>query len=546
MKQFLKFAKVFLAVMLFGVAFAACGNGGGTSGESVVNLAESIQPTILHSVTSNEAVNNRIINNFQEGLYRRNLENVLEPAVATSYEVDATGTVYTFKLRKEAKWANGEPVTAHDFVFSWFVNATNPKAGYKNYTDLVVNGKALTKGEVDKSQFGVVALSDYELQVTLESPVAYFLDLVATTPLYPLNEKFYNEVGGDEVYGTSKDTVLGNGAYVLSEYDPATGYTLTKNPEYWDAKNVQVETVNVRVVKEVETQAVMWDQGDLDRLELKGDLGVRYADDAKKQVQKESRTGYIYLSGTTSTPSPLLANKNFRMAVAHAFDKQVLADTTLKDGSVPSDYLIPKNFVKNEKGQDFREYANQYNDPYFDVAKAKEYLEKAKAELAGVPLEFTLNTPDEQPVKLMMESLVAQINQNLPEVKVTLQSHPRSVYYSMLFEHGTPAGFSTWGAPVADPFTFFNLFTEGTTFNFPVYDNAEFNRLFKQAASAEDMNDQTKRWDTLVATEKTLLDDFVVIPVYQKGTTILASDRVENLTGKADQAVNEYRHLRLK
>jgi len=545
MKFLKKMMKVLTVTMAAILMVTACSNNGGGTNSKVLNLAEVDPSNNLNSITTAEAVNFRIIRNFQEGLFRKNIANEYEAGMAESWEMDETGTVYTFKLR-DTKWSNGDPVTADDFVFAWNKVATVQDSAYKNYTDLIKNGKGLTTGEKTAKDFGVKALDDKTLEVVLESPTAYFADLLTTMTMSPINEKFYNEVGGDSVYGTTADTVLSNGAYVLKNYDSASGYTLEKNNDYWDAKNVQVEAVNVRVVSSLDTQGVMWDNGELDKIELLGDLVEKYDSAKELERQKEPRTGYIYLSGTTSTPDKVLSNHNFRAAVAHAFDKELLTDTILKDGSVPSDYLVPTGFVKNDKGQDFREYSGKFNEPYFNVAKAKEYLEKAKAELGDTPLTFTLNCPDVQPTKKMLESVVAQVNENLPGVNATLQTHPRATYYNTLFEHGTPSGYSGWGADILDPFTFTDLFIKGTSFNFPEYQSEAYNKYTQEAASAESMLNQEKRWTAFANAETTLIEDYVVIPIFQKGTKILVKDNIEHFTGTNDQPVFDYRLIQFK
>lgn len=540
MNQVKKVMKVFTTCMAMIMLFAACGTTGATEGSKELNLAETDPSNNLNSLTTAEAVNFRIIRNMQEGLFRKNLANESEEAMAEDWSVDDTGTVYTFNIRQNATWSNGDPVTAHDFVFAWQKVATLGDSSYKNYTDLIKNGSALTNGKVSLSEFGAKAISDDVLEVTLEGPVAYFIDLLSASTMAPVNEAFYHSVGGDNNYGTTAETVISNGAYILTEYDSASGYTLTRNAGYWDVKNVDIATVNVRVIQSLDTQGVMWDNGDLDKLSLSGDLVEKYDGDPLLEAQKEARTGYIYLSGTTSTPNDVLANKNFRAAVAHAIDKTVLAETILKDGSIPSDYLIPADFVKND-GQDFREYANQYNEVYFSVTKAQTYLAEAKKELGDTKLEFVMNCPDVQPTKKMMESIVAQINENLPDVHVTLQTHPRQTYYNTLFEHGTPAGYSGWGAEIQDPFSFVELFVDGTSFNFPVYQSVDYNKYVQESASAESMLDQNKRWDAFVNAEKTLIDDYVVIPIFQKGSKILVRDNVKNFTGTSNQPVSDYR-----
>lgn len=196
---------------------------------------ESLDPQQATDGTSFE-----VIADFTDGLMQMDEDGAAVPALAESYEVSEDGLSYTFHLR-DAVWSNGEPVTAADFVFAW-QRAVDPDiASEYSYmlSDIgqVVNAQEIIDGEKDKSELGVTAVDDKTLQVELNVPVSYFLSLMYFPTFYPVNEAFYESVG--DVYGTSPETVLSNGAFVLDDYEPAANaFHLTKNEDYWDAARV--------------------------------------------------------------------------------------------------------------------------------------------------------------------------------------------------------------------------------------------------------------------------------------------------------------------
>ncbi len=523
MKNFKNVSKVFSILFAAVLVLAACGSGTtGKSGE--LRLATNQKTNSVNSLTSSEATNFQVIGNFQEGLMTYDAEGELKGSMAESWDVSADNTVYTFKLR-DTEWSNGTPVTAHDFVFAWRALATTKDATYKSMLADIKNGAEIIDPEInmDVKELGVEAVSDKELKVTLVAPRIYFLDLMAFNAFSPINEEFFNSVGAD-MYGTSKDTVIANGPFILTEYAADTGYTLEKNPKYWDAKNVKLNKATTRVVETLDTQATLYEQGEIDRLQLlSADLVDRFGDSPDKVFQEESAVFYFYLSGNTKKEDKVLANKNFRGAVAHSIDKSIFTDQILKNGSLPIDYLVPKNFAF-QNGVDFREASNQFNDPRFDVAKANELLDAAKAELGDEPLTFTLLTTDSETNKKVFSNIESQIETNLPGVDVVLELVPGNIFYNDLKKFETPAASAGWGADFRDVATYFSIFLSTDGHNYGLWKNEKFDELYAQA---EIETDPAKRWEMFAEMEAILLDDYAIVPTFQRAATTLIKPNVK-------------------
>jgi oligopeptide transport system substrate-binding protein len=357
-------------VLVLSAFLAACGGGEDTSTEpsdsdsdkekesasgdldsvQELNLMESAEIPTMDSALAEDAVAFNIMNNVNEGLYRLNQENVAEPAVADGEpEISEDGLTYTFKLR-DAKWSDGSPVTAQDFVFSW-QRAVDPATGspYGPYmmAGTIKNAAAIAEGKMDKAELGVEAKDEKTLVVTLERPVPYFISLMAFGTFLPQKEAFVTEKG--DAYASNSDNLLYNGPFTLTNWD-GTGLTwaMEKNPEYWDAETVKLDKINVDVVKESGTGVNLYTSGEKDRAGLSGEYAMQYADDPEVVRELEPTVFYLKYNQERNGKETPLANVNIRKAISMAYNKQDLVDVVLANGSLPADFLVPTEFTFDE------------------------------------------------------------------------------------------------------------------------------------------------------------------------------------------------------
>lgn len=258
-----------LLLSLVAILLVACGNGNGdgSSEEGGSDTAETSEGSgqVLNWTTSSElptmdatlatdTVSFEVLSNTNEGLYRQSLgeENEFELGVIEAEpEVSEDGLTYTYTIREDANWSNGDPVTAHDFVYSW-QRLVNPEtaASYSYLIDgVILNATEILNGEMEASELGVTAIDDKTLEVQLVRNIPYLEGLLAMPAFLPLNQDFVEEQG--DAHGTDSDSVLYNGPFTLEEWD-GTGltWTLVKNDTYWDADTVQLDQVNYQVLKE--------------------------------------------------------------------------------------------------------------------------------------------------------------------------------------------------------------------------------------------------------------------------------------------------------
>ncbi|TWT27980.1 peptide ABC transporter substrate-binding protein [Planomicrobium sp. CPCC 101110] len=536
-------------VLVLSAFLAACGGGGDSSSETtteteegtsesgasgepdaeqVLNLMESAEIPTMDSAIAEDAVAFNILNNVNEGLYRLNQENVAEPAIAEGEPtISEDGLTYTFKLR-DAKWDNGEPVTAQDFVFAW-QRAIDPATGspYGPYMmgGTIKNAAKIAADEMDKEELGVKAVDEKTLEVTLERPTPYFLSLMSFGTFLPQNEKFVTEKGDD--YASNSENLLSNGPFKLTNWD-GTGLTwsMEKNPEYWDAETVQLETINVDVVKEPATAVNLYNSGEKDRALLTGEFALQYADNEEVVKELEPTIFYLKFNQERNGEKTPLANVNIRKAIAMAFNKQDLVDVVLANGSLPANYLVPTEFTFDENKADFREVNGDLIS--FNAEEAKKLWAQGLEEEGVTEVTLELLGGDTETAKSMDEYLKSQLEENLEGLTVKLKAVPFQVRLELDQKQDYEIQTAGWGPDYQDPMTFIDLFVTDSSQNRMSYSNAEYDALV-ESAKGELAQDTAARWDAMAQAEKLLLEEAAIAPIYQRGLMSLQKPYVQGI-----------------
>lgn len=246
-------------------------------GKSVLRLAEGsdLQSTNLLQVT--DAYSFILLAHTNEGLVNMLEGNKVDPAMAEDWDISADGKEYIFHLRKNAKWSNGDPVVAGDFVYSW-QKLADPKTA-SQYSGMIVtaqikNGSKIVSGELPPTELGVEAIDDYTLKVTLEKPVPYFMTLMARGNFYPLNKKFMEECG--DKYGTTVEYSISNGPFKLTKWEIGYGYSVEKNENYYDKDKIKLDAISWRVIKDSATMLNMYENNEIDVCNLSGESVAKY------------------------------------------------------------------------------------------------------------------------------------------------------------------------------------------------------------------------------------------------------------------------------
>lgn len=251
-------------------------------GKKVLRMVDTSDIPSMDQNKATDAVSFQAMINVNEGLVRLDENDQAIPGVAESWTQSEDGLTYTFKLRQDAVWSNGDPVTANDFVYSWRRLGDPATASQYNYmleTTGIVNASEIIKPDatVKPEELGVTAIDDYTLEVKLAYPVPYFVKLMTFPSFFPVNQKFVEKVGQD-AYGTTVETSLFNGPFVLSKWEIGYQYEYGKNSTYWNKDIVKLDAVNFRIVKDTAAGINLYDTSEIDRVGLSGEFVEQYQD----------------------------------------------------------------------------------------------------------------------------------------------------------------------------------------------------------------------------------------------------------------------------
>lgn len=491
----------------------------------VLNLLEASDIPSMDTVKATDQVSFVVMNNVMEGLYRLDKDQRPTPGIAESHTKSEDGKKYTFKLRKEAKWSNGDPVTANDFVFAW-KRAVNPAtaAEYAYIMFDIKNAKAINEGKVPVDSLGVKAVDEHTFEVELENPVPYFLELTSFATFYPQNEIFIKQQGNQ--FGLKAETTIYNGPFVLTDWKTEQGWTYKKNVNYWDKESVKLDQINISVVKEQGTMVNLYDSGQVDRTALTAEFVDKYASSDEFYTSKDMSMYFLRFNQKRLGKNTPFANLKVRQAISLAQDKEALTNVLLNNGSTPAYFLVPSEFVTDEKGNDFRKINGNMNKT--NVKKAKKLWEEAKKELGTdkVTLEF-LNY-DSDSSKKVGEYLKEQLEKNLSGLTVNIKPQPFKQKLDLETKGDYDFSFSGWGPDYPDPMTFIDLFVTGGSHNQMGYSNAKYDELVA-AAKGELLTDTKARWEALAKAEKLLFEDAAISPLYQRGVAFVQRPYVKGI-----------------
>ncbi|VYU39015.1 Dipeptide-binding protein DppE precursor [Enterococcus casseliflavus] len=539
-------------VAVCGIALAGCSTGGTSStGESSSGSGTAAAEQIFNVVVQQEmpsadlslatdTISFSALNNVYEGLYRLDADSKPEPAGAAELaEVSEDGLTYKLKLREDAKWSNGEPVTAADYVFGW-QRTVSAETGseYAYLFAPVTNAEAITAGEKDASELGIKAVSDYELEITLTTPTPYFQYLLAFPSFFPQSQAVVED-NGDQYASTSENAVY-NGPFVLAGFDgPGTDteWSYEKNDQYWDKETVKLDTINVSVVKESSTSLNLFQDGQADDVILTGELAQQMANDEAFVSEPLARTSYIELN-QREEDSPF-RNEDLRKAISYAIDRDALVTSILGDGSLASTGLIPKGMTFNPTDNtDFVDEAESVIE--YDQEKAKEHWEKAKEALGIDSLSFEILASDTDSTKKAIEYIQSAIQDTLDGVKVSLSPVPFSVRLDRSNSGDFDVVMGGWGADYADASSFTDLFVTDNSYNRGRWTSEEYDATVKSSATTNAGNPDA-RWQDLLDAEKIIMDQQGVIPVYQNVEAHLRAPKVKGVVSHGAGAQYDYK-----
>lgn len=491
---------------------APAAEGGNTLNVMVEVEVASLDPQIATDGTSFE-----VIANFTDGLMQMDATGKAVPALAESVEVSPDGLTYTFKIR-DAKWSNGDAVTADDFVFGWQRAADPANASEYSYmlSDIgqIKNAAEVIGGTKPVTDLGVTAVDEKTLKVELNVPVSYFESLMYFPTFYPINRKFYTGLAAG-TFGTSPETVLSNGAFKLTSYEPAAlAFTFAKNADYYAADSVKLDGLNYQVVKDSQQAFMSYQNGALDIVKLSGDQVDQVSGDKELKVVGAGYMWYLTLNGHNV---PALGNANMRLALTNAVNRAAIVADVIKDGSVATYTAVPPQFATGPDGTDFSGDQTRFKDVCADDAvKAAEYYAKAKQELGAETFTFELLVEDQTETQNVAAVLKEQIETALPGVTLNLKVEPKKQRVEDIQAGKYEVCLTRWGPDYADPMTYLGMWVSGNSNNYGLWSSAAYDKLIADCTTGAYITDAAARWSAMYEAEKIVMDEAVIVPLYTK------------------------------
>ena len=505
--------------------------GGEATGSNVLNVMVEVEVASLDPQLATDGTSFEVIADFTDGLMQMDAEGQAVEALAESYEVSEDGCTYTFHIREDANWSNGDPVTANDFVFAWQRAADPATASEYSYmmSDIgqIKNAAEIIAGEKDKSELGVTAVDEKTLKVELNVPVPYFLSLMYFPTFYPVNQAFYESLA-EGTFGTSPETVLSNGAFILESYEPAAlSFSLVKNPDYYDADSIQLDGLNYQVIKDSQQAFMSYQNGDLDIVKLSGDQVDQVQGDPELSVQG---AGYLWYLTLNMAEVPALANQNMRLALTHAIDRVAIVEDVVKDGSLATYTAVPPQFATGPDGSDFSADQTMFSDVCSDdPTKAAEYFEAAKQELGTDTFTFDLLVEDTTESQNVAAVIQEQIQTNLPGVTVSITVEPKKQRVEDIQDGNYEVCLTRWGPDYADPMTYLNMWITDNNNNYGKWSNPDYDQIIADCTTGQYVSDAAARWQAMYDAEKIIMDEAVIVPVYTKADANMIKSNVTGI-----------------
>ncbi|WP_053218109.1 peptide ABC transporter substrate-binding protein [Virgibacillus senegalensis] len=487
------------------------------SGDKVLRLNNGVEPTSFDPPEGFDAASWQSLNNLMEGLTRLGQDHQPEEATAEKWDISDDGLEYTFHIRKDAKWSNGDDVTAEDFVYAW-TRLLDPEEGFSSafLGYFIKGGEAFNSGDGSAEDLGLEAVDEKTFKVTLEAPTGFFLNVISNPAFFPVNKAVAEE--NPEWYAEA-DTFVANGPFKLSEWNHDSDFTMVKNDQYWDKDTVKLDEVHWAMVNETNTEYQMFESGDLDTSEIPADLADELLDSDQVVIDPQAGTQF-YRFNVNEEP---FQNVKIRKALAMAVNQDEIVDYVTKKGEEPARGFVSYGF-EDPSGNDFRD-ANGDLVTY-DPEQAKQLLEEGMEEEGYdelPPITLTYNTSDDN--KKIAETVQQRFQQDLG-IEITLENAEWNVFLQDQKDLKHQLSRSSFLADYGDPINFLESFVTDSSMNRTGWSNEEYDDLIAQA---KEEADEEKRWELMYEAEKVLFEEMPIVPVNFYNQVFLHKDNVSGI-----------------
>lgn len=543
------FAKAAASVTCLAM-LVGCGSGG-SAGANEITINLGAEPPEMDSILTTSSGSMNVLRHCVEGLVSLDANDEAVPGMAESWDVSEDQKTYTFHLRKGAKWSNGEEVTAKDFVFAWnqHFNARTGAPYASTWMTKIAGAEDIfnaTAEKVDpkdeKSDYkmaeadipkymeehaGWKAIDDYTFQVTFTGPFQYAVVLMAFPSFFPVNQKAYEEAGGNNNYGTDADKLAYNGPFTITSWAHEDSIVLEKNPDYWNAKNIKLDKITMRMIGQETTAINEFNNGSIDMIGLTGDNIKQF-----KNAQGFDDGGAWYFE-FNSKVNPF-NNAKVRKALTLGVDAQAMIDTIVKNDSKVATTFTPPAVAQGE----FTEYCGDLfkHITNNDYSEAKALLEEGLKEEGLTVAEFSpeLLCDDSSAAKQQAEFLQAQLKEHLG-VTLNIRQVTYNARLDAMDQGDFEIVFAGWSPDYNDPMTYLDMWVTGNGNNHGKWSNAEYDKVIEEASQ---IADKEAYYAKLKEAEEILAEECPIGFIYDRQTSYVTSDRLKGVIRTAFQDIN--------
>lgn len=489
-----------------------------------ISLNAGMEPTGLNTLTSTYSIEFALFKHMYENLVTLDDDDNTAPGAAESWDYDEDTLTYTFHLRKDGVWTNGDPVTAKDFEFAWS-QALNPEVAsdYAYFLYFIKNAEKYFNGEVTWDEVGVKVVDDYTLEVTMEQPTPYALFLFSFGTLAPINQRFYEAVGAD-LYSTEAQYFCTNGPFALTEWSHNDKIVMQKNDAWHGAADVEVEEIDWKIITDANAALSSFLAGDLDMVGLGTGELIKQATAAGATIQSytDGTSFYIYFNNNDQ----YLSNVNLRRALFNAIDEQKEIDTVWQNDNEPmTSFTAPG--VSATDGTSFAGKVGELYAPSRDQEKAKEYLATALSELGctvdDLSAHLSIDCGDSA-TSIAEASFYQEQWRQVLGIEVTVNS--------MITKQGSQnrktgnyvMSVTGWGPDYNDPNTFLDLWVTDGGNNQTGFSNERYDELIDLASKETDLE---KRESYFIECEQIIADQLPIGPAFWRAPSYACSDKIK-------------------
>ena len=498
---------------------------GGESGQElsptqVFRKNNGTEPGTLDPHRAEGVPASNVLGDLFEGLVMEDPSGAYIPGAAESWSLSEDAKTYTFKMRENGKWSNGDVVTAENFVYG--LRRSVDPATLSNYSSMlypIKNARDIVLGKKSSETLGVRANGPTTLIIELEEPTPYFLSLLTHSTTYATHRPSVEKFGARF---TRPGNLVGNGAFKLEEWRVQSHIKLVRNTEYWDNKNTTLEEVYYYPIDDVNSSFKRYRAQELDFTETVLAEQLPWIRQCLPGDLKISPYFGSYYYGFNNTQPPFKNKPKLRTALSMAVDRNVITDIILGAGQIPAYSLVPS--VKTFKAVPAN--WSQWTQEQRNQEAQRLYSEAGFSKEKPLEVEILYNTSDNH--KRIALAIAAMWKQTLG-VKTTLRNQEWKVFLeTRRLKQGTQVYRAGWIGDYDDPYTFSQLLHSENEMNHPGYSSEEYDELINLAATK---NAGESRLDVLRQAEKAMLEDMPIIPIYFYVSQHLIKPRVSGLEG---------------